>query len=89
MSEKAIKKQVRQKGLVECRPGEVITLDYCRFCVHSKAFIIHGKEVPSPARIYCLSHRQSKEEIDFGSVEEVLCEDKKSEGYRSMMNIIG
>jgi hypothetical protein len=88
MSEKADRKQI-QKGQVECRAGEIISVDYCRFCVHSKAFIVRGREVPSPARIYCLSHRPVKEEINFIEVEAVLCEDRTNEGYRSMMNIIG
>jgi hypothetical protein len=78
-----------QKGVVECRPGEVISVDHCRFCVHSRAFVVNGKEVPSPARIYCLAQKPSKEEVDFSLVESVVCDDRKGEGYRSMMNIIG
>ncbi len=83
-----IRKEIR-KGAVECRPGEVISLDHCRFCVHSKSFITEGKEQPSPARIYCLAQKPSREEVDFTRVEAVLCDDRKGEGYRSMMNIIG
>jgi hypothetical protein len=86
MSDK--RKEIR-KGNVECRPGEVISLEYCRFCVHSRAFVVHGKEVTSPARIYCLAQKPSKEEVDFSIAEAVLCDDRKGEGYRSMMNIIG
>jgi hypothetical protein len=81
-------KEIR-KGKVECVPGEVVSLDHCRFCVHSKAFIVRGRAVPSPARIYCLAQKPSKEEIDFTTVEAVVCDDRKGEGYRSMMNIIG
>ncbi|MDD1679886.1 MAG: hypothetical protein LUO93_11975 [Methanomicrobiales archaeon] len=57
--------------------------------MHSKSFIVRGREIPSPARIYCLAQKPSGEEIDFTQVEAVVCEDKKGEGYRSMMNIIG
>ncbi|MDD1675812.1 MAG: hypothetical protein LUQ17_03905 [Methanomicrobiales archaeon] len=88
MSEKAMEKEIR-KGAVECRPGEVLSIDYCRFCVHSRSFIAQGKEIPSPARIYCLRQRPAKEKVDFSLVQAVMCEDKKNEGYRSMMNIIG
>jgi hypothetical protein len=87
MSDRIIKEIHR--GKVECRSGEIISIDYCRFCVHSKAFIEKGREIPSPARIYCLAHKPSKEAIDFATVEAVICEDNKREGYRSMMNIIG
>ncbi len=82
------RKEVR-KGMVQCRPGEVISLDHCRFCVHSRSFISKGEEKPSPARIYCLAQKPAKETIDFTCVEAVLCDDRKKEGYRSMMNIIG
>jgi hypothetical protein len=88
MNEKVKIKEIR-KGTVECRPDEVIPLDYCRFCVHSKSFMLGGREVPSPARIYCLARKPSKEEIDFTLVEAVVCDDRRGEGYRSMMNIIG
>jgi hypothetical protein len=76
------------RGLVKCRPEDVIPLDYCRFCVHSRAFVVKGREIPSPARIYCLRQHPSGEEIDFIKVEAVICDDKTGEGYRSMMNII-
>ncbi len=89
MSEKkSIHKPVKNER-VECRPEELISLDYCRFCVHSRSFVVGGKEVPSSARIYCLRQRPSNEKIDFSRVEVVICDDRTGEGYRSMMNIIG
>lgn len=88
MSEKVTNKRVRAKGRVECTPDEVVTVDHCRFCVHSQAFTVHGRSVPSPARVYCLYHKKSDEKINFSEVEAVECDDVKGEGFRSMMNII-
>ncbi|MDD1672114.1 MAG: hypothetical protein LUO82_03835 [Methanomicrobiales archaeon] len=88
MSEKVTRKQVRGNGRVECTKDEFVTIDHCRFCVHSTAFAIHGRSVPSPARIYCLYHTKSDETINFSEVEAVECDDMKGEGFRSMMNII-
>ncbi len=88
MSERDTIKEIRN-GRVECRPAEILSLEHCRFCVHSKAFVVRGKQVPSPARIYCLAQKKSKEEVDFTVAEAVVCDDNRGEGYRSMMNIIG
>lgn len=87
MNEKDTIKEIRQ-GNVECRPAEVISLEHCRFCVHSKAFVVRGRHLPSPARIYCLAQKPSKEVIDFTMAEAVVCDDRKGEGYRSIMNIL-
>ncbi|MDH7593416.1 MAG: hypothetical protein QHG99_03555 [Methanomicrobiales archaeon] len=73
---------------VLCSGREDITLEHCRFCVHSRAFSIGGRLIPSPARIYCLRHTPSEEKIDFSRVESVECDDLKGEGFRSIMNII-
>ena len=74
-------------GKVMCLPGDPVTLDRCRFCVHSTAFRIHGAWVTSPARAYCLRSRAEKD-VDLSTVEEVECDDLAGEGYRSIMSII-
>jgi len=76
-----------RKGQVACLPGEPVTLDRCRFCVHSTAFRIGGAWITSPARAYCLRSRAEKE-VDLTAVEEVECDDTDGEGYRSLMNIL-
>jgi len=75
------------KGKVLCLPGEPVTLDRCRFCVHSTSFRIGGVWVTSPARAYCLRSRPEKD-VDLLAVEEVECDDLGGEGYRSIMSII-
>jgi hypothetical protein len=75
-------------GLVECLPHKKEDLDHCRFCAHSVRFRVKGKEVPSPARAFC-SLQKNTTEVDLTTVEVVLCDDLSSEGFRSIMNIIG
>ena len=70
-----------------CLPGKPVTLDRCRFCVHSTSFRIKGVWITSPARAYCLRSKAEKDG-DLGTIEEVECDDLDSEGYRSIMNII-
>ena len=70
-----------------CLPGGPVTLDRCRFCVHSTSFLIKGAWITSPARAYCLRSRAEKE-VDLSTVEAVECDDLDGEGYRSIMSII-
>ncbi|MDD1664809.1 MAG: hypothetical protein LUQ32_05600 [Methanomicrobiales archaeon] len=72
---------------MECLPGELVTLDRCRFCAHSTSFRIKGIWITSPARAYCLRSKAEKD-VDLATVEEVECDDLDREGYRSIMNII-
>jgi hypothetical protein len=76
------------KGWVACLPDKKEDLDHCRFCAHSVRFRVHGKEVPSPARAFCTMQRTC-EEVDLKKVDAVICDDLSSEGYRSIMNLIG
>jgi hypothetical protein len=77
-----------EKGHVECLSSKKEDLDHCRFCAHSVRFRVAGREVPSPARAYCTLQRHS-EEVNLTKVEAVICDDLSSEGFRSIMNIIG
>lgn len=88
MGERALMKRVGAGSKVPCSGREDITVEHCRFCVHSRAFLVGGRTIPSPARIYCLRHTPSEEKIDFSRVEFVECDDQKGEGFRSIMNII-
>ena len=77
---------VEKRGVM-CLPEEPVTLDRCRFCVHSTAFRIRGAWITSPARAYCLRSKAEKE-VDLAAVEEVECDDTDGEGYRSLMSIL-
>lgn len=77
-----------QHGKVACLPGKEESVEHCRFCVHSRYFRVKGTYVKSPALAFCLRHRDA-EDVDIHAVEAVKCGDRRGEGYRSMMNIIG
>lgn len=87
MSEKVLRTLSVEKGLVLCLPHKKESIEKCRFCVHSVSFMEKGRWIKSPARAFCTACR-STEEVYLPDVESVLCDDKKGEGYRSMMNII-
>lgn len=76
-----------EKGVVGCLPAEPVTVEKCRFCVHSASFRIRGAWITSPARAYCLRSRPEKD-VDLSAVEEVECDDLDGEGYRSIMSIL-
>ena len=76
------------RGKVPCLPDKEETIEHCRFCVYSRYFRVRGELVKSPALAYCLRHRAT-EEVDLRKAEAVTCADRRGEGYRSMMNIIG
>lgn len=82
-------KQVGEDGGVPCSvEGGRSTLEHCRLCVHSVAFSIGGRLVPSPARAYCTRCTPTGEKIDLKKVDYVECDDNKGEGFRSVLNII-
>jgi hypothetical protein len=77
-----------RKGSVQCLEEKAETLEHCRFCVHSRYFLVDGKWVKSPALAFCVAHRAT-ENVDLARVESVKCGDRRSEGFRSIMNLIG
>jgi len=88
MSRELQRKSVNSNRQITCQEGIVVTLDHCRFCVHSESFIVNGRAVPSPARLYCLRQKSLHDTVDLDDVEAVDCDDTTGEGYRSIMNII-
>ncbi len=88
MNERSIDRPVGKSRRVACAGREDITPDHCRLCVHSRAFVVGGKRIASPARVYCLRCRPPEEELDLGRVEAVECDDLAGEGFRSITNII-
>jgi hypothetical protein len=77
-----------RSGKVSCLPGREETIEHCRFCVYSRSFRVKGTEIPSPALAFCVRQRAC-EEVNLREVEAVTCADRRSEGYRSMMSVIG
>jgi hypothetical protein len=79
-------------GQVNCLSERNESIEKCRFCVHSVSFIHGGVRIPSPARDFCGMSKKSKEsakQFDLSKVSVVFCDDSASEGFRSIMNIIG
>ena len=75
------------RGRVQCTPNEAVPVDRCRLCVHSARVVAGGRELPSPARAYC-SRCRDIPDIDMTKVEEVICDDTRGEGFRSITSII-
>jgi hypothetical protein len=76
-----------EKGTVACLSDKRESVEKCRFCVHSVRFVVMGKEVPSPARAFCTMSRATGE-VDMQTVTDVICDDLRQEGFRSIMNVI-
>ncbi|MBN1194975.1 MAG: hypothetical protein JXA08_06470 [Methanomicrobiaceae archaeon] len=74
-------------GTVQCTPARREEVVKCRFCAHSSHFMVRGRWVGSPARAYCTRERTTTD-VDLKKVTVVECDDQRSEGYRSIMNII-
>lgn len=74
-------------GFVDCSAEKKESVERCRFCVHSRKFMVGGVWYDSPARTYCMSCRTT-EMPDYKSADAVLCDDLKREGFRSFLNVI-
>jgi hypothetical protein len=80
------------RNQVKCLPDRNESIDKCRFCVHSVSFIHDGVRIPSPARDFCGMNKKSREtakKFDLSKVSVVFCDNSDSEGFRSIMNVIG
>ncbi len=87
MSERPSRTLPVVRGRVQCTPKQAVTVERCRFCVHSTHFQVGGERTLSPARAYCMLKR-AVQTIDLDAVEAVVCDDSSGEGYRSIMNVI-
>jgi hypothetical protein len=74
-------------GFVECLPEKKENTERCRFCVHSRKFMVNGVWYDSPARTYCMACRTTRMP-DYKNADAVMCDDLKIEGFRSFLNII-
>ena len=87
MTENSFRTLYVEMGVVQCLPNKKESIEKCRFCVHSVYFLEKDRWIKSPARAFCTKCR-STDKVFLTDVEAVLCDDKREEGYRSMMNII-
>jgi len=74
-------------GKLECSNGQAVTSEKCRFCLHSRYFVINGKQERSPALAFCLRERVTKN-IDCTKATAVGCSEEKGDGYANIGNII-
>jgi len=92
MTQNHIRELAVAHGQVTCLPNQNESIEKCRFCAHSVSFIHDGVRIPSPAREFCgvgKKSRESAKQFDLSKVSFVFCDDNASEGFRSIMNIIG
>jgi len=76
-----------ENGKIICSDGRVVTPEKCRFCLHSRFFVIDGKQERSPALAFCLRERVTKN-IDCRKATKVGCAESKGDGYANIGNII-
>jgi len=76
-----------EKGEVQCLPDRRVSIEKCRFCVHSKKILESGVWKASPARAYCVLNKNN-DRVDMEKADAIECDDLKREGYRSILNII-
>ncbi len=88
MTEKFSRTLEVKDGKVQCTESRTEEVEKCRFCLHSTHFKEGEVWVFSPARAYCISVR-STNKVDLKKVRSVRCDDRKGEGFQSMLNIIG
>jgi len=81
-----LERPVEEGGIV-CSDGRMVTPEKCRFCLHSRYFIINGKQERSPALAFCMRERVTKN-VDCEKSTAVGCADSKGDGYSNIGNII-
>ncbi|HJJ35615.1 MAG TPA: hypothetical protein O0X27_00405 [Methanocorpusculum sp.] len=74
-------------GKLVCPDGHAVSLDNCRFCIHSRYFLINGKQERSPALAFCLRERVTAHP-DISRASAVGCAAGTGCGFASIGNII-
>lgn len=74
-------------GRLRCTDGSMVTTEKCRFCMHSRYFVIAGVAERSPALAFCLRERVTKE-INVAKATAVGCAEDRGDGYGNIGNII-
>ena len=76
-----------ENGHVTCSDGSTRLIGDCRFCIHSRYFVVDGIERRSPALAFCLKERVT-ESVDCNKATVVGCAEYRGEGYVNIGNII-
>ncbi|HJJ90682.1 MAG TPA: hypothetical protein O0W88_02350 [Methanocorpusculum sp.] len=74
-------------GILRCTDGKIVTPERCRFCMHSRYFVINGISHRSSALAFCQRERVCKE-IDVSRATIVGCAEKHGDGYANIGNIL-
>lgn len=74
-------------GKVRCSDGRERSVENCRFCVHSRYFVICGVQERSPSLAFCLRERTVKE-VEYQKASAVGCAESRGDGFASIGNII-
>lgn len=74
-------------GKVTCTDGRLRSTENCRFCVHSRYFVINGVQERSPSLAFCLRERTVKE-VEYLKASAVGCAESRGDGFSSIGNII-
>jgi len=82
-----ITERVVDAGYLICSDGRMVTPENCRFCLHSRYFVINEKQERSPALAFCLRERVTNN-VDCGKATAVGCAESKGDGYSNIGNII-
>jgi hypothetical protein len=72
---------------LRCTDGRIVTPEKCRFCIHSRYFVIEGVVERSPALAFCLRERVCKR-VDFARATVVGCAEEYGDGYASVGNVL-
>lgn len=76
-----------ENGRLRCTDGRMVTPEKCRFCMHSRYFVIDGVSHRSPALAFCLRERVC-EEVAYAKASVVGCAERRGDGYSSVGNIL-
>lgn len=83
----AVTERIVSNGKVLCTDGRCISVEQCRFCIHSRYFVVNSVSKKSPALAFCNRERVT-EEVDFMRASKIGCAENKGDGYSSIGNII-
>ncbi|MDO5843791.1 MAG: hypothetical protein Q4Q53_01420 [Methanocorpusculum sp.] len=83
----AVTERLVSNGKVLCTDGRCISVERCRFCVHSRYFVVDNVSQKSPALAFCNRERVTKE-AEFMRASKVGCAESRGDGYTSIGNII-
>ena len=73
-------------GVLICTDGRTVSPEKCRMCMHSRYFVIGGKQEKSPALAFCQVERVTKVP-DIPRSSAGGCAEKRGDGFHNVSNI--